>query len=85
MNLINRGIHEVVSRGTGRVAGRYGVEVAGKTGTAQNPAGEDHVWFVGFAPAENPEIAFAVLLENAGGGGKALTLTKSVLEYYFDQ
>ena len=46
-----------------------GVHVAGKTGTAENPAGSPHGWFVGFAPAEDPQIAVAVIIENAGQGG----------------
>ena len=48
---------------------RWGdVVVAGKTGTSQNPHGEDHSWFMGFAPFDNPRIAVAVLVENAGYG-----------------
>ncbi len=54
--------------GTGRAARVQGVTVAGKTGTSQNPHGDDHSWFVGFAPYEDPVIAVAVLVENAGHG-----------------
>jgi len=43
--------------------------VAGKTGTAENPAGPPHAWFVGFAPADHPRVVVAVILENAGYGG----------------
>jgi len=46
-----------------------GVHVAGKTGTAENPSGAPHGWFVGFAPAEDPQVAVAVIIENAGQGG----------------
>jgi len=46
-----------------------GVHVAGKTGTAENPAGPPHGWFIGFAPAEAPTVAVAVIIENAGAGG----------------
>jgi len=46
-----------------------GVHVAGKTGTAENPAGPPHGWFVGFAPAEAPTVAVAVIVENSGQGG----------------
>lgn len=42
--------------------------IAGKTGTAQNPRGEPHAWFAGFAPADDPRIAIAVLVENGGSG-----------------
>ena len=46
-----------------------GIHVAGKTGTAENPQGSPHGWFVGFAPADNPTIAIAVVIENAQNGG----------------
>ena len=46
-----------------------GVHVTGKTGTAENPSGSPHGWFVGFAPAEDPQVAVAVIIENAGQGG----------------
>jgi penicillin-binding protein 2 len=57
------------SGGTGSAARVPGVLVAGKTGTAQNPHGKDHAWFIGYAPSENPKIAICVLVENAGFGG----------------
>lgn len=47
-----------------------GVNVAGKTGTAENPGGAPHGWFIGFAPAEAPTVAIAVLLENSPKGGE---------------
>ncbi|MHB8630690.1 MAG: peptidoglycan D,D-transpeptidase FtsI family protein [Candidatus Limnocylindria bacterium] len=46
-----------------------GVHVAGKTGTAETPTGLPHGWFVGFAPAEDPQVAVAVIIENDGQGG----------------
>jgi penicillin-binding protein 2 len=55
--------------GTGKLARIPGIEVGGKTGTAQNPHGENHAWFLSFAPADDPKIVLAVLVENAGGGG----------------
>jgi len=67
----------VVEEGTGTRAQISGVQVAGKTGTAQNEKStesdsKDHAWFIGFAPAEDPQIAVAVLLEYRGeGGGRA--------------
>jgi peptidoglycan glycosyltransferase len=60
----------VVDNGTGRGAGLSGIAVAGKTGTAENPHGQPHAWFIGFAPADNPVIAVAVIIENGGGGGE---------------
>ncbi|GAC1441556.1 MAG: penicillin-binding protein 2 [Vulcanimicrobiaceae bacterium] len=58
-----------VRRGTGTAAALPNVVVAGKTGTATNPAGRSHAWFVAFAPAEQPRIAVAIVVENAGYGG----------------
>jgi len=53
---VRKGMEEVVKSGTGRASGVYGVSVTGKTGTAQNPHGDDHAWFVGYAPSDNPPI-----------------------------
>ena len=61
---------EVVNSGTGTKAKVSKVLVAGKTGTAEVGADQrSHAWFVGFAPADNPAVAIAVLIENGGGGG----------------
>ena len=69
--------------GTGGLARIPGIVSGGKTGTAENPHGEDHAWYVGFAPFENPKIAIAVLLENAGyGGAKAAPIAGLVMEKY---
>jgi penicillin-binding protein 2 len=73
----------MVPGGTGLSAQIKGVQVAGKTGTAQNPHGPDHAWFVGFAPFENPKIAIAVLVENAGFGGTAAApIAGKCMQYY---
>lgn len=61
---------ETVDKGTGSRAKINKVKVAGKTGTAENTHGNAHSWFIGFAPADNPRIAIAVLIENGGSGGK---------------
>jgi cell division protein FtsI/penicillin-binding protein 2 len=61
-----------------------GITIAGKTGTAQNPHGDDHAWFVCFAPVEEPEIAVAVIVENAGHGSSiAAPVARDVLKFYF--
>jgi penicillin-binding protein 2 len=69
--LIREGLYRAVNvpGGTGAAAKVPGITVAGKTGTAQNPHGKDHAWFIGFAPYENPKIAICVLVENSGYGG----------------
>lgn len=63
-----RGMEHVISWGTGTKAKVPGVQVAGKTGTSQNPHGEDHSVFFAFAPIDDPQIAIAVYVENAGFG-----------------
>ncbi|MBW7887700.1 MAG: penicillin-binding protein 2 [Bacteroidetes bacterium] len=70
-NLVREGMRRAVMEphGTGYAARIPGIEVAGKTGTAQNPHGKSHAWFMGFAPFDNPKIAVCVLVENAGYGG----------------
>lgn len=68
-NLIKEMMVEAVDDGTGSAAQIRGIKVAGKTGTAENPHGASHAWFIGFAPADNPQIAVAIIVENAGSGG----------------
>lgn len=76
---------DVVHYGTGKRSYISGLNVAGKTGTAQNPHGEDHAWFVGFAPAEDPVIAVSCIVENGGQGGSvAAPMVRKVLEKYFE-
>jgi penicillin-binding protein 2 len=62
------GMERVVLAGTARIAAIPDIAVCGKTGTAQNPHGEDHSIFFGFAPRDKPKIAIAVFVENAGFG-----------------
>src|SRR4029079_13250547 len=74
----------VVADGTGYQAKVDSVHVAGKTGTAQNPHGQDHALFICFAPASRPEIAVAVMVENAGHGSTAAApVAQKVLQAYF--
>lgn len=78
----------VVDNGTGRNAQIPGITVAGKTGTAQSSSARDpYAWFVSFAPAENAQVAVAVLIQDAGvarnaisGGGLAAPIAKAVME-----
>jgi penicillin-binding protein A len=60
---------QVVTGGTGTSAAIDGVQVAGKTGTAEVANGEPHAWFAAFAPADDPKVVVVVLVENAGTGG----------------
>lgn len=93
MDLIKGGLEGVVNdeRGTGRAARLEEMTVAGKTGTAQVVAlgkgrhkkHKDHAWFTSYAPAENPEVAITVLVENGGkGGAVAAPIVKQILEVY---
>ncbi|HEX3368808.1 MAG TPA: penicillin-binding protein 2 [Candidatus Cybelea sp.] len=71
----------VVERGTGTPAQIPHVTVAGKTGTATNPLGRSHSWFVCFAPAEHPRVAVAIVVENVGYGATyAAPIAKDVME-----
>lgn len=65
---VAEGMRMAVTGGTCRTANLPGIEVCGKTGTAQNPHGRDHSVFMGFAPYKNPKIAICVYVENAGFG-----------------
>jgi penicillin-binding protein 2 len=85
LQLIRDMMVDIVHYGTGRRGRLPGIDIAGKTGTAQNPHGEDHAWFIAFAPAESPEIAISVLVENGGQGGSvAAPLARQVFERYFE-
>ena len=66
---LSTAMEQVVAGGTGGAARVPGVRVAGKTGTAQNPSGDDHALFICYAPVEKPTIAIAVVVENGGHGG----------------
>ncbi len=70
----------VVQRGTGTPAQLPGITVAGKTGTATNPFGASHSWFVCFAPADHPRVVVAIVVENAGYGAEvAAPIAREVL------
>jgi penicillin-binding protein A len=68
---LTRMMRRVITDGTGRGIDTPGLAIAGKTGTAENPRGPAHSWFIGFAPAEDPELAVAVLVEHGGYGSRA--------------
>jgi penicillin-binding protein 2 len=84
---IKEGMYLVVngSHGTGKAAWLPQVKVSGKTGTAENPHGEDHAWFIGFAPTENPQVAISILVENGGSGGAvAAPIARGILSILFN-
>src|SRR5207244_10114879 len=73
----------VVQQGTGRSAGRVGaMSIAGKTGSAQNPHGPAHGWFIGFAPADKPEIVVGAIVEFAREGPYVAPLVTRVIARY---
>ncbi len=83
--LIQKGLRATILEGTGWQANTKELSLAGKTGTAQNPQGESHAWFVGFAPLEKPEVCITVFVENGGEGGEvAAPLAREMLEKYFN-
>jgi penicillin-binding protein 2 len=82
-DVVINGMAEVVKAGTARASAIPGIEMCGKTGTAQNPHGKDHSVFVCFAPRENPKIAIAILVENAGWGAQwAAPIASLMVEKY---
>jgi penicillin-binding protein 2 len=84
--IIVDGMFLAVNGGPGSTASRAiipDIEVCGKTGTAENPFGEDHSIFIAFAPKVNPKIAIAVYIENGGFGGTwAAPLARLMIEKY---
>jgi len=85
--LIQEGMYRAVNEegGTGVAAWVPRISFCGKTGTAENPRGEPHSWFIGFGPRENPIIAIAVMIEHGGsGGGEAASIAGKFLRKYFE-
>ena len=80
---VKRALEHVIEYGTARTARLREIRIAGKTGTAEN-IGVDHAWFVGYAPADRPEVVFAVLVENAGHGGVvAAPIARQLIRTWF--
>lgn len=83
---VAQGMRAAVLGGTCRLANLPGIEVAGKTGTAQNPQGRDHSAFMGFAPYDDPKIAVAVYVENAGVGATyGVPIGSLIIEKYLNR
>ena len=78
-----RGMYEVVQNGTAYWIKHPDISICGKTGTVQNPHGEDHSAFIAFAPKDNPKIAIAVYVENGGYGSTwAAPIAALMIEKY---
>ncbi len=86
ITLIQDGLHDVTTFGTAASMFKdFPVDLAGKTGTAENPHGKDHGWFVAYGPFSDPNIVVAVLVENGGYGAQsAVPIGKKILEAAFD-
>ncbi|MFA5536212.1 MAG: penicillin-binding transpeptidase domain-containing protein [Bacillota bacterium] len=81
--ILKEGMLAAVEWGTGWPVKLSGVKVAGKTGSAENPHGRAHAWFVAFAPVDKPQIAIAVIVENAGtGGGQAAPIAREMIKFH---
>lgn len=79
------GMERVVLAGTATVAFVQGLDICGKTGTAENPHGKDHSLFIAFAPKEKPKIAIAVIVENSGYGSRyAAPISSLVIEKHIN-
>jgi cell division protein FtsI/penicillin-binding protein 2 len=85
--LLNAALIECVQSGSGQAAGVPGVSVAGKTGTATalNGTRTTHAWFVGYAPADRPEIALVIFLQRGTGARDAAPLAGEILRHYFSR
>ncbi len=97
--VLDEGLAQVVKSGTAKAINIPGLQICGKTGTSQVSKFvdkahyqrqakhlKDHAWFAGYAPRENPQIAFAIVVENAGFGATAAApIAKKICEYWFQQ
>ena len=82
-NIVKNGMARVMTNGTGRWYAVPGLDMCGKTGTVQNVHGDDHAIFIGFAPKDDPKIAVAVVVENAGFGATwACPIATLMMEQY---
>jgi penicillin-binding protein 2 len=84
IDLIRDSLVGVAKTGLNKDAKLKDIQTCGKTGTAQNPHGKPHAWYMGFAPYENPKIVVVALLENVGlGSENAAPVAGQLLSYYF--
>lgn len=85
IKLVQDGLHDVTKYGTAASSFRgFTVDIAGKTGTAENSQGRDHGWFVAYGPFDNPNVVVAVIVENGGYGYQsAVPIGRKILEAAF--
>lgn len=85
IRLVQEGLHDVTKFGTAASTFRgFPVDIAGKTGTAENSQGRDHGWFVAYGPFDNPNIVVAVIVEQGGFGSQsAVPIGREILEAAF--
>ncbi len=84
-NKLTEMMQSVVDKGTAAPIALKGIKICAKTGTAENEGKQDHGWLVAFAPAENPQIAISIVLENSDGPSKAMPVVKSMIDYWLNQ
>lgn len=87
-SILKKYMKSVVTQGTGKNANIYGVQISGKTGTADQDTGKKipHSWFIGFAPYDEPQIAFAIIIEEGGNDSyKAVDLARDLMKTYFNK
>jgi len=82
MAALRQAMVNVVEQGTARGSRLSDLKIAGKTGTAQNSQGANHGWFIGFAPADNPQIVVGAVLEFGRHGTVAAPLVVRVIAHY---
>ncbi len=82
LTILRRAMIAVVEQGTGRVGRLASLQIAGKTGTAQNSHGPDHGWFIAFGPAEKPEIVVGAIVEFAEHGTRVAPLVARTIAHY---
>jgi penicillin-binding protein 2 len=86
LEVIRNALHDVALPGgtAAHIFQGFPVSIAGKTGTAENPHGDDHGWFVAYAPFEDPQVVVAVLVEHGGYGSQsAAPIAKDILAAVF--
>lgn len=87
LDLVRQSLRDVAKEGgtAAEIFRNFPVQIAGKTGTAENPHGSDHGWFVAYAPFDDPQYVVVVIVEQGGyGAGSAAPVAKAILEAAFN-